>query len=90
MERDALQRPISMPDAEFQRPVHGDNVVLTIDANIQRFAEEELEEACKKWAPLAATAIVMDPVTAEVLAMANYPAYDPNKFKNIHQASEEI
>ncbi|MEK7700004.1 MAG: penicillin-binding transpeptidase domain-containing protein [Planctomycetota bacterium] len=81
MERDALQRPISMPDAEFQRPVHGDNVVLTIDANIQRFAEEELEEACKKWAPLSATAIVMDPVTAEVLAMANYPAYDPNKFK---------
>ena len=80
-ERDALQRPISMPDAEFQRPVHGDNVVLTIDANIQRFAEEELEEACKKWAPLSATAIVMDPVTAEVLAMANYPAYDPNKFK---------
>ncbi len=80
-ERDALQRPISMPDAEFQRPVHGDNVVLTIDANIQRFAEEELEEACKKWAPLSATAIVMDPMTAEVLAMANYPAYDPNKFK---------
>lgn len=80
-ERDALQRQISMPDAEFQRPVHGDNVVLTIDANIQRFAEEELEEACKKWAPLSATAIVMDPMTAEVLAMANYPAYDPNKFK---------
>lgn len=80
-ERDALQRPISMPDAEFQRPVHGDNVVLTIDANIQRFAEEELEEACKKWAPMSATAIVMDPMTAEVLAMANYPTYDPNKFK---------
>ena len=79
--RDALQRPITTLDAEFKPPVHGEDVVLTIDANIQRFAEEELEVACKKWAPLNATAIVMDPMTAEVLALANYPTFDPNQSK---------
>lgn len=79
--RDALQRPITTLDAEFKAPVHGEDVVLTIDANIQRFAEEELEAACKKWAPLSATAIVMNPMTAEVLAMANYPTFDPNQPK---------
>ncbi|MDE2216381.1 MAG: penicillin-binding protein 2 [Planctomycetota bacterium] len=79
--RDALQRQIITADAEVQLPIHGNDVQLTIDANIQRFAEEELKIACEKWMPISATAIVMDPITDEVLAMANYPMYDPNYFK---------
>lgn len=81
IDRDALQRQIITPDAEVQLPRHGNNVVLTIDANIQRITEEELEIAWKKWKPSSATAIVMDPMTGEVLAMANYPTFDPNHFK---------
>lgn len=79
--RDALQRQIITPDAEVLLPRHGNNVVLTIDANIQRITEGELEIAWKKWKPSSATAIVMDPMTGEVLAMANYPAFNPNHFK---------
>lgn len=79
--RDALQRQIVTPDAEVQLPKHGSNVVLTIDANIQRITEEELKVACEKCMPFSATAIVMDPMTGEVLAMANYPTFDPNHFK---------
>ncbi|MCF6154157.1 MAG: penicillin-binding protein 2 [Candidatus Brocadia sp.] len=79
--QDALQRQIITPDAEVQLPRHGNNVVLTIDANIQHITEEELEIARKKWKPFSATAIVMDPMTGEVLAMANYPTFDPNHFK---------
>ena len=79
--RDALQRQIITPDAEVQMPKHGDNVILTIDANIQRFAEEELKIAYEKWTPTSATAIVIDPMTGEVLAMCNYPTYDPNHAK---------
>lgn len=79
--RDALQRQIITPDAEIQLPRHGNHVVLTIDANIQRLTEEELEIACEKWNPLSATAVVMDPMTGEVLAMANSPTFDPNHFK---------
>ncbi|MDL1935476.1 penicillin-binding protein 2 [Candidatus Brocadia sp. AMX2] len=79
--RDALQRQIITPDAEVQLPRHGNDVVLTIDAKIQRITEEELEIAWKKWKPSSATAIVMDPMTGEILAMANYPTFDPNHFK---------
>ncbi len=79
--RDALQRQIITPDAEVQLPRHGNDVVLTIDANIQRITEEELEIAWEKWKPSSATALVMDPMTGEVLAMANYPAFNPNHFK---------
>lgn len=79
--RDALQRQIITPDAEIRLPQHGNHVQLTIDANIQRLTEEELEIACEKWNPLSATAVVMDPMTGEVLAMANVPTYDPNHFR---------
>lgn len=79
--RDALQRQIITPDAEIRLPQHGNHVQLTIDANIQRLTEEELEIACEKWNPLSATAVVMDPMTGEVLAMANVPTYDPNYFR---------
>lgn len=79
--RDALQRQIITPDSEIEPPQHGKSIVLTIDTNIQRFAEEELEVACKKWMPASASAIVMDPMTGEVLAIANYPTYNPNHFK---------
>ena len=78
MYRDAQQSNILTADTEMRRPRHGNNVMLTIDANIQRFAEEELENLGKTWSPVSATAIVMDTSTGEILAMANLPAYDPN------------
>lgn len=78
MYRDAQQSNILTADTEMRRPRHGNNVMLTIDANIQRFAEEELENLGKTWSPASATAIVMDTSTGEILAMANLPAYDPN------------
>lgn len=78
---DALQRQIMTPDSEIRLPRYGDTIVLTIDSNIQHVAEEELGFACEKWAPASATAVVMDIRTGEVLAMANYPTYDPNHFK---------
>ncbi|MGQ3686161.1 MAG: peptidoglycan D,D-transpeptidase FtsI family protein [Candidatus Loosdrechtia sp.] len=79
--RDALQRHIITSNSKIQLPRHGNNVVLTIDATIQRMTEEELGFAYEKWMPASATAIVMDVMTGEVLAMANYPTYDPNHFQ---------
>ncbi len=79
--RDALQRQIITPEAEILLPRHGNQVVLTIDANIQQITEDELEIACEKWKPLSATAVVMNPMNGEVLAMANYPTFDPNHLK---------
>lgn len=79
--RDAQQSHILTPDVEMQFPRHGDNIMLTIDSNIQRFTEEELNTLCKTWSPVSATAIVMDTETGEILAMANRPTYDPNNVR---------
>ncbi|MFZ6017069.1 MAG: peptidoglycan D,D-transpeptidase FtsI family protein [Nitrospirota bacterium] len=56
----------------------GNNIVLTIDEGLQYLVESELEKAMLKWRSSAASAIMMDPFTGEILALANIPAYDPN------------
>lgn len=61
-------------------PDYNHSLVLTIDAQIQHIAESELIKACKKWRARTGSAIVMNPQTGEVLAMANYPNYNLNKF----------
>ncbi|MEW6419958.1 MAG: penicillin-binding transpeptidase domain-containing protein [Nitrospirota bacterium] len=56
----------------------GNNIVLTIDEGLQYLVEKEIDKAMLKWKAAAATAIMMDPFTGEILAIANRPAYDPN------------
>ena len=58
----------------------GADVVLTIDRNIQFIAETELKKSVEKYEAKSAMAIVMNPKTGEILAMANYPTYNPNNF----------
>lgn len=58
-----------------QPPVPGDNVITTIDQNIQRICEKVLRENCKKGA-----IVVIDPWSGEILAMASWPQYNPNHF----------
>ncbi|MCE5324143.1 penicillin-binding protein 2 [bacterium] len=61
-----------------RQPEDGKNVYLTIDMTIQHIAEQALANMAEKYHPQSACAIVMDPSTGEVLALANYPTYDPN------------
>jgi cell division protein FtsI (penicillin-binding protein 3) len=56
----------------------GKNVLLTIDESVQYIVERELSKAVKEWEAKAGVAIMMDPVTGEILAMANAPTYNPN------------
>lgn len=58
------------------------NVYLTIDNTIQFIVEKNLDKAMVTTRPKAITAIVMDPQTGEILAMANRPSYNPNEFYN--------
>jgi cell division protein FtsI (penicillin-binding protein 3) len=58
----------------------GANLVTTIDENIQFIVEKELKAAIEKMRPKGASAIVMDPKTGEILAMANYPTFNPNEY----------
>lgn len=59
-------------------PQDGNDVVLTIDAYLQHVAEQALEKSFKARNAAGATAIVMDPHTGEILALAMCPTYDPN------------
>jgi cell division protein FtsI (penicillin-binding protein 3) len=58
----------------------GQTVVLTIDESIQHVVEKELERAVQETASVAGVAVVMDPRTGEILALANRPTFNPNKF----------
>jgi cell division protein FtsI (penicillin-binding protein 3) len=68
-------------DVEQQRPeTPGRDVFLTLDHTIQANAEEILRETVHKWQAKSASAIVLDPRTGAVLAMAVQPGYDANRF----------
>lgn len=58
----------------------GRNVRLTIDHQLQANAEEVLQETVRRWGARAASAIVMDPYTGSVLAMAVAPRFNANRF----------
>ena len=61
----------------FARP---QDVVLTIDKNIQDFAEDRLENLIKKWDAQGGSVIIQDPQTGKILAMADRPSFDPNDY----------
>jgi cell division protein FtsI (penicillin-binding protein 3) len=73
--------------AETVRPAtNGTDIRLTIDAAIQARAEEALAEAGERYAAQGATAVVMNPRSAEVLAIANWPTYDPDEVGSASEA----
>ncbi len=76
--RDALHRKYDLEVIEPAQP--GQDLILTIDSNIQYIAERELEKAIFENQACWGTVIVSRPSTGEILAMASYPDYDPNNF----------
>jgi cell division protein FtsI (penicillin-binding protein 3) len=73
---DARQRWFDGGQAQRER---GASVVLTLDEKIQYTAERELAAAMAKTHAAAGTVIVMNPNTGEILALANWPKFNPNK-----------
>lgn len=67
-------------DAEVTKALQpGHNVVLTIDRRIQYVADQAVERAVREHHCDSGTAVVMDPRTGEILALSNYPSFDPNE-----------
>ena len=64
--------------SQYTSPVNGSDLELTIDQNIQSFAEQAAEQAYTDNKAKAASVLVMDPKTGEILAMVNKPDFDPN------------
>jgi cell division protein FtsI (penicillin-binding protein 3) len=74
--RDASGRVLS---SGMNMEIKGNDIFLTIDEGLQYIVEKELEQIMRKWRPVAATAIMMDPFSGEVLALANRPAFNLNE-----------
>ena len=76
--KDGGQKPID-PDGAFREdPTPGHDIFLTIEPSIQRVAESTLEKVVREREADGASAVVMDPRTGEVLALASYPTFNPN------------
>ena len=73
---------ISDEDEEYVAPENGSNIYLTIDSAVQKITEKYLKEAVEKHSAGYGGAILMDPQTGEIMAMANYPDYDLNDPQN--------
>ncbi len=83
---DALGDPIKL---ETVKEAHdGEDVELTLDPVIQTKTEEVLAKVGETYSPTGATAIVMDPQTSEILAMANWPPVDPGDLE--HVSNEDL
>ena len=76
---DALKKSY---DHEIEESVPGVNVTLTIDTLIQHYAEKALAEAVRGGRARGGTVVVMRPATGEILALASFPTFDPNKMSD--------
>lgn len=83
LSRDARRRSVGAWEMATVPPRDGLEVVLTLDTTIQYIAERALEEGYKKSRAKAACIVVSDPATGEILALANRPSYDPNRFSKV-------
>ena len=80
--RDAGRKAFWLADGGYRPARDGFHVVLTIDLEVQAKVERELEATVQKYQAESAVAIVMHPMTGAILAMANYPGYDPNNYRD--------
>ncbi|MEO6110099.1 MAG: penicillin-binding protein 2 [Candidatus Saccharimonadales bacterium] len=82
--KDVSNVPLTIGTGNINIPkIDGDNVVLSIDRNVQSHTEQALAAALERTGAKAASAIVMDPQTGKILAMANLPTYNPGEYNKV-------
>jgi len=69
-------------DSEERQPLPGENLVLSIDANIQFMAEQALQANMERTGAVNGTVVVQDPHTGQILALAIRPTFNPNDFRH--------
>ena len=77
--RDRRGHVVFADDMEDDRTIQGQSVVLTIDKAIQHIAERELALGVRTFEARGGSVVVMDPSSGEILALANYPPFNPNE-----------
>ena len=80
--RDARRGTVLDPDLSFYDAVPGENLHLTLDAALQHMLERELRAKVEELRARSGSAVMLDPATGAVLAMASFPTFDPNRFRD--------
>jgi cell division protein FtsI (penicillin-binding protein 3) len=80
-QRDASGRKLYLDAQGREMDLDGEDVTLTIDARIQASCEDALERTLRRHGGRAATALVVDAVSGEILAWVNYPFFNPNTYR---------
>jgi cell division protein FtsI (penicillin-binding protein 3)/stage V sporulation protein D (sporulation-specific penicillin-binding protein) len=76
--QDAKRREVLSRSTDVVQAKSGLDLVLTIDRNMQEIVEKALKDGVAEFTAKSASAVVVDPYTGEILAMASYPTFDPN------------
>jgi cell division protein FtsI (penicillin-binding protein 3) len=80
--KDARRRAIAVAAEDYFPPQHGQHLILTIDSNIQMIAEQELAKTCEEFKADRGEVIVMDPKSGDVMALANWPTFNPQNLED--------
>lgn len=90
--RKLLRSPLNSLEIDkvIEEPEHGADIYLTINHYIQAIAEEELEKGVKTCKAKGGWAIMMDPYTGEIFALAQYPFFHPEHYKDYFNDPEKI
>ena len=81
--RDAYRKALASPELRFPDPEPGLDLYLTLDATIQHITERELLAAVERSNAKGGSAVVLDPWSGAILAMASLPMLDPNRFSEV-------
>jgi cell division protein FtsI/penicillin-binding protein 2 len=79
-ESDPFGRQIAVGDTKIVNAVDGDTIILTIDRIVQKKVEEILKTQVEKFKADSGQIIIMNPFSGAIIAMANYPNFDPNSY----------
>lgn len=79
-ETDALGKPIAIGGFQKFDALSARDIHLTIKRDIQNLVEQKIAEGVAKYGAKSADAVIMEPSTGKILAMASYPSYDPARF----------
>ena len=87
IEKDVSGNWISFGLKSSKAPENGDDIILTIDQTIQYLAEKKLEDAINKYGAKKGDLIVMNPISGAIIALAQYPRYNPNEYSKENDMS---
>ncbi len=80
LQKDAIGRAFPYPSFPTKRPVAGLDIHLTLDLDVQQICYDALKQRVKECGALRGSAIVLDAAKGSILALADYPGYDPMRF----------